>query len=236
MPRERLVLGIGFETSAQAPLQRPQLPHDPACIDGRYVVHEIRTGHAGRFDSLNPRLDRTLDGRCLVVDVRRQHRRIEPSLAETHRERLDHLEMPCLAHREHDPATAGRRWPRPPGLAVHVMNNISLLSNSEPSAEPCEHERHQHPRRGLHRDPAVLAEGPRHPLGRRRTGQQNDALRLDIVHHPLERRERLQHIEPEQDALGHRQQIREPDAVHREGRLRLASRPPRGDEPRPEFG
>src|SRR5439155_706573 len=128
------------------------------------------------------------------------------------------------------------RWPRPPGLAVHVMNDISLLSTPEPSAEPCEHERHQHPRRGLHRDPAVLAEGPRHPLGRRRTGQQNDALRLDIVHHPLERGERLQHIEPEQDALGHRQQIREPDAVHREGRLRLASGPPRGDEPRPEFG
>ena len=117
-----------------------------------------------------------------------------------------------------------------------LADHASLLANAERAAERGQGECRRHRRRPAHGDRTVLAEGPRHAFRGRGAGEERDVLWLHLVHHALDRRERLEHLEPKQDALGDRQEIGKPDPVHRERRLARAGRPPRGDEPRAEVG
>ena len=224
MTRERVVLRVCVQTLEQAPAQGPHLADEPPGLGARQIVHEVRARDAARGDSRHARVQRGIDG-C------REHRRIHAVVTQARGQWLDDLEVARLARREDDAWVALGDRRRPSGVTEELPERLPFLATPERAKEGRQCGRRRDPRRRVHRNRAVLGEGPHEALRDRGAGHEHDTLRLDVVHDPLERREELEQLESQEDALGDGEQVGQPHSANQERRFRPAPRPPRGDEP-----
>jgi hypothetical protein len=140
------------------------------------------------------------------------------------------------ADREDHVRPRRRRRGSASGLRDEEAHRSPILTGAQPARGRRREPGRRKAARHLQRQAPLGGKGARDLLRHRGTGEQDDARGLDLVEQPLDGPEVLEHVEPEHDTLGDRQEIGNPDAAVNQRRAVLARRPPPGDQPAAQLG